>query len=883
MAATWARAEVILDANGDLLSSQVRREATRAGNQGGDDASRSFAQSFSRTLGPRLRGFFNGIRSNLADLGRQGDDTNGRLSRLSDTVRRLGFRFGNTTPMIRFRLGMMELGDASKNALKNIPNMLDQIGAAHRRAANDGEYHVSMWRRLSANTRQWTLIIGAVIASLSELAGLGSAAGSGLFVLAGALSAIVAGLGTAIIGWSVFSKDIDQLPESIRPARAAMSRLGDSFKELGDAIAVAQFEGTEGAFDSLRETVKSLTPAFQSVAKVANKLFRDLAKNLEPGTELFQNLYGFIEKSGPVFDQVTRAVGRLGAGLLVAFNNPSFQRALGQFLDYIDLLIDRFDTFLRGPGFDEWLRHGESVFGAFGGLLDTVGRLLNDMVTDATIARLVEFIDNIDNFLQGGGKGILEFAQSLDIFGIIAQALSEFGDALEPLAKPMAELASAIRAVFDAGITTLSPVISDIATALAPFVTAFADFLADNPQAVADGLLAIAGAFLVMKGAQGILGLSGLVGGFIGKMDTIVSKKSVWLGAIAGITAGIVTALPGAADGAISGNDVVSGFTNAMILGFAVGGPVGAAIAFVASLFTSMIQDMFFDDTIGVWEIGWNQILEFNSTKIGAVFNGIGVYITAGFVSTLAGIVVAFQDWKTAFDTGWNNIVNFFTVAVPSFFAGWNGGIQAGFISLVASVVVGFQTVVDRFKLGWQQIVNFFTVELPRFFKQTAADISSGVGAFGNAFAAAFPGVVSTVKYWVGVLEDVLSTITSLINSVTGAAAQAAGSGGGGGGRGVQRMASGGILYGPRRILAGEAGKEAIVPLNRALSQVDPSVRWLSAIAQGKGTPAMASGGIVGGGKQITVADGAIVVQEAGDGRASANFVIQRLAEYVNG
>jgi len=34
------------------------------------------------------------------------------------------------------------------------------------------------------------------------------------------------------------------------------------------------------------------------------------------------------------------------------------------------------------------------------------------------------------------------------------------------------------------------------------------------------------------------------------------------------------------------------------------------------------------------------------------------------------------------------------------------------------------------------------------------------------------------------------------------------------------------------RIIA-EAGPEAVVPLNRPLSQVDPSVRWLSALAQG--------------------------------------------------
>ena len=96
----------------------------------------------------------------------------------------------------------------------------------------------------------------------------------------------------------------------------------------------------------------------------------------------------------------------------------------------------------------------------------------------------------------------------------------------------------------------------------------------------------------------------------------------------------------------------------------------------------------------------------------------------------------------------------------------------------------------------------------------------------------------------------------------------------------VGMFASGGMLTGPRHILAGEAGPEAIVPLNRALGQVDPSVRWLSAIAQGKSAPpAMASGGIVGGG--VTFAPGSIVVQGYFDPRQAAIDVANEVADKV--
>lgn len=65
-----------------------------------------------------------------------------------------------------------------------------------------------------------------------------------------------------------------------------------------------------------------------------------------------------------------------------------------------------------------------------------------------------------------------------------------------------------------------------------------------------------------------------------------------------------------------------------------------------------------------------------------------------------------------------------------------------------------------------------------------------------------------------------------------------------------------------------EAGPEAVVPLNRPLGQVDPSVRWLSAIAQGK-IPGMAAGGVVGASKTVNVG-GITVVTPTKDPRAVA-------------
>lgn len=88
--------------------------------------------------------------------------------------------------------------------------------------------------------------------------------------------------------------------------------------------------------------------------------------------------------------------------------------------------------------------------------------------------------------------------------------------------------------------------------------------------------------------------------------------------------------------------------------------------------------------------------------------------------------------------------------------------------------------------------------------------------------------------------------------------------------------ASGGLFNYAQTRLIGEAGPEAVVPLSRPLGQVDPAVRWLSAIAQGK-VPPMASGGVVGGGGRNVDVGGIQVFSPNADPEAVATEVVNKL------
>lgn len=92
---------------------------------------------------------------------------------------------------------------------------------------------------------------------------------------------------------------------------------------------------------------------------------------------------------------------------------------------------------------------------------------------------------------------------------------------------------------------------------------------------------------------------------------------------------------------------------------------------------------------------------------------------------------------------------------------------------------------------------------------------------------------------------------------------------------GLKGDAAGDIVTAPRLGWTGEDGAEAIVPLNRPLSQVNPNVRELSAIAQG-----LAPAG-QGGGRRVEVHEGAIQIFGVLDPRAAATMALNDLVAKV--
>lgn len=242
---------------------------------------------------------------------------------------------------------------------------------------------------------------------------------------------------------------------------------------------------------------------------------------------------------------------------------------------------------------------------------------------------------------------------------------------------------------------------------------------------------------------------------------------------------------------------------------------------------------------------------------------GIGPLIT-GALAGVTGLL------STPFQQGSLN-AQFQVTPLPAIIGGLLGPVGATIFAAIGGVPAIFQSAF--------QMANTATGgrlgEIAGTISKGVADLPGRVRAGIQSIPAVFSSVLSGA---VAVVSGIMGTIGGLIGGAISRASQAAATIRNALSIGGRAMASGGTVYGPTRALIGEAGPEAVVPLNRPLSLVDPSVRWLSAIAQGK-TTAFASGGVAGVGKSVTVEPGAIVVQTSGANPALiAESVLDRFA-----
>lgn len=375
----------------------------------------------------------------------------------------------------------------------------------------------------------------------------------------------------------------------------------------------------------------------------------------------------------------------------------------------------------------------------------------------------------------------------------VAKMMSEYG--LEPLSEEELKTANEFNDSLDTMKLLFNQVVAIVGTKVAAALSPLMETLKGIAASVAQFL-----ANMDEKTLAVILGIASAV--------ALLAPALMGIGAVLNVVGKAMTTV----------TTIVGGLSKA--LAFLAANPIVLIIAAVVALVAAFIYL-------------WNTSEEFRKFWI-ALFTRIQTKV----LSTVKKIKEFFTNLWTGIKTVWNGAVAFFT------------GLWSRIKAVFSGVVAFYKGI---FTAAWTAIKNAFTgwasfwAGLWQGVKDKFGSIGTSIaGAISGALKAGLNGVISQV-------ENIINGGINLINGAINLANKLPGVNVGTLSRlNLPRLAEGGVLRGARTVIAGEAGPEAIIPLDRLFDQMDKMAEKMS--------------GGTGGGVVVNVyggnADAATIAQE---------------------
>lgn len=656
-----------------------------------------------------------------------------------------------------------------------------------------------------------TKIILLVTAALPQLIALSSAAGAGLTILAGAAVAGIGGI--ALLGVSMIGlqKPLEELPENIRPAAAAFQGFVASVKESQQALQAAAAGGLEVGFSNLRAMVEGLVPTIQSVGASFAATFATFTAGLAPGTAGFERLQTVLLMMAPLFDGLMSVLSNLGAALGNVFI------ALGPSMDaFVGYLNDITLAFAEWSGSEEGrqsiLEWGQNAQTIMGALSDLI-RALSDMFADIVTPELVASFTSFIGQLTGFIPtlgSIIKLVEDLRIFDIIGALFETLTPIIDALMPSLSEFANVLGTAIIDALSTLKTPLTNLAKALGPILTALAPIIPIVLELVAALITALVPAITPLLTIIAEL-VTEIVGALGPALLPLIDVFMELVTPILSLVGVLLTAL------------------------MPIIGPLTQLLLQLAGIVQSQMINSF-------------KALEVVFVALGPIFTIVGELIGA-LIGTIVALITGDFD------------------AIPGIWEDAWGAMQEavqGVVDFLTPYFTGFVAFIDDAIKNVQQ-----------FFLDAFANISSGWDNFWNGFDAvvkgAWNGVLSFIENGINGAIDLINGMIKGVNNISGEIGLTLGTIPR---VNIPRLASGTIAYGRMQAIIGEAGPEAVVPLNRPLGQVDPAVRELSAFAQGKLSPSS------GPSRVVNFEAGAIsVVTPAKNPELVASMVVDEITE----
>lgn len=681
----------------------------------------------------------------------------------------------------------------------------------------------------------------------------------------------------------------------------ALVALFDNVGNLSEAVGNIAQDFSSAFYDVITSTgavrigsaiVSTLLSLTSTIVEVGSKLAGSLFKGFEkvvvtsaPKTSsVFQSL---LDTVAPVFESIERSVNKFGDGLSRVYDEHVVP-AINSIANAFNGLIDIIQILWEGS----WKPFAEFLSNTFGISIETVADLLGGIILEA-LKLLADTIKLVTDGFTAFSDWCKENKEIISTIASVIGTLATVWQGIKFLS--WAEQAGGLAGAFELLSSKVSFIVSGIKNLGLALKALTFDKLVSFGETI----------YLNALYAKDFVVNSGKTIAQLGKTALELGKSSLaWTAH---------TAKMGLATAAEFAHSVAAGVATAATWAFnaalaVLTSPITLVIAAIAALIgIGVLLYQNWDTVVEFAKTAWQGLCDFISgicqaigeffsglwTKLQEIFEPIGQWFGEKFQQAWDAIVNIFSgigEWFSGvFQGAWDAIVNIFTPI-----GSWFGQRWADVTSALANIGAWFT---DMFQKAWTGLTNIFS-KLGSWFGERWNDVTSALSKvaswfgdiFGKAFDAVknafssigdfFKGVWDTVKSIfvnagqmvgeavggafksavnavLGTIENVVNGFIGMINGVLGVVRNLPGLGWVGSVSTVSlpRLARGGIVDSPTIAMIGEAGKEAVVPLENT-----GFIQTLGRVVSSAVVNAMAGVSPQGG----FSGDGDIVIQIAG-------------------
>ncbi|WP_084002601.1 phage tail protein [Streptococcus pneumoniae] len=706
------------------------------------------------------------------------------------------------------------------------------------------------------------------------------------------------GLGIGVFLAESIANGLGRQKERITRALVA---LFDNVGNLSEAVGNIAQDFSSAFYDVITSTgavrigsaiVSTLLSLTSTIVEVGSKLAGSLFKGFEKVvvtsapkiSSVFQSL---LDTVAPVFESIERSVNKFGDGLSRVYDEHVVP-AINSIANAFNGLIDIIQILWEGS----WKPFAEFLSNTFGISIETVADLLGGIILEA-LKLLADTIKLVTDGFTAFSDWCKENKEIISTIASVIGTLATVWQGIKFLS--WAEQAGGLAGAFELLSSKVSFIVSGIKNLGLALKALTFDKLVSFGETI----------YLNALYAKDFVVNSGKTIAQLGKTALELGKSSLaWTAH---------TAKMGLATAAEFAHSVAAGVATAATWAFnaalaVLTSPITLVIAAIAALIgIGVLLYQNWDTVVEFAKTAWQGLCDFISgicqaigeffsglwTKLQEIFEPIGQWFGEKFQQAWDAIVNIFSgigEWFSGvFQGAWDAIVNIFTPI-----GSWFGQRWADVTSALANIGAWFT---DMFQKAWTGLTNIFS-KLGSWFGERWADVTNALSSVSNWFGEMFTNAYNAVKdafssigdffkgVWdtvksifvnagqmvgeavggafksavnavLGTIENVVNGFIGMINGVLGVVRNLPGLGWVGSVSTVSlpRLARGGIVDSPTIAMIGEAGKEAVVPLENT-----GFIQTLGRVVSSAVVNAMAGVSPQGG----FSGDGDIVIQIAG-------------------